>query len=551
MTEPTLDGNVLIVGAGPAGLFAACELMRHGVKPRILERRAAPHREARGTALQPATLEMLHRAGLLEAFLERGVQIHTIQALARFLPDAELPPGAIASSGFRVIAQSHLDDIGCAWNFQCSLPQYATEDILRARLAELGVEIEFGAEVESIVTADNGLDVTVRRDGESQMLRASHVLGAGGAGSVTRHSMQLHLDGETYDGVYVVADVRLDLERPAGTGGIVLGPEGFVLLSPLPEGRWLIFVNLEGDGRPEAPPSEAELRALVDARLGLDAGLGDMRWASCFRMHRRVANRLSDRRRFLLGDAGHLSSPLGGEGVNAALMDAADIAWKLALVRRGDAPESLLDTYALERGLADAHVLAVSDEIHGAVMGLVDAFRAGETPVAPPETAGEARAVARRRSMLDISLLGSPLVAGALSGQTEPSEQSEFAQNPENGSASRSTLIGEGSGEPPVAAGDRFPQRARLEGEAHHLVCFGKPPGLSDFATRWRRLVAVIDGDAHGLDRGLAGFTGDGMALVRPDGYIGFHAGADAAALTALDAHLAGYLYASEGNAAL
>src|SRR5207253_3763993 len=118
-------------------------------------------------------------------------------------------------------------------------------------------------------------------------------------------------------------------------------------------------------------PKAEELAALLNARAGVDVGLHDLGWVSYFKMHKRASERLSDGRRFLLGDAGHLSSPLGGEGVNAAFMDAADIAWKLALVVRGAAKPSLLDSYATERGLADHHVLEVSDEVHRLVMELV------------------------------------------------------------------------------------------------------------------------------------------------------------------------------------
>src|SRR5262249_20822859 len=155
------------------------------------------------------------------------------------------------------------------------------------------------------------------------------------------------------------------------TGYVFVGPDGFVLHSPLPDHRWLIFVNRDrADVRRELPTAD-ELSALLDARAGADIGAHDVQWVSYFKMHMRAAGRLSDGRRFLLGDAGHLSSPMGGEGVNAAFMDAADIAWKLSLVLRGAAKPSLLASYAAERGIADHHALEVSDEIHRFIMELV------------------------------------------------------------------------------------------------------------------------------------------------------------------------------------
>jgi 2-polyprenyl-6-methoxyphenol hydroxylase-like FAD-dependent oxidoreductase len=492
---------VLIVGTGPAGLFAACELLRHGIRPRVVERRPAPHHEARGTALQPATLEIIERAGLIEPFLRAGVRIRQVQLLG---------------PGLQQISTTKFAGIGCKYEFQCSLPQWQTETILRDHLAGHGVNIEYGTEVKSIENGPAGMQVTLEAAGRSETFSAAYVLGAGGAHSVTRDSMQEHLDGETYDGRFIVADVKLDLPCPPESGRVIVGPTGFGLFSPLPENRWLIFVNRdETDTRPELPTAGA-LGALLNARTGIDLALHDLRWVSYFKMHKRAAGRLSDGRRFLLGDAGHLSSPLGGEGVNAALMDAADIAWKLAYVIHGTARPSLLDSYTAERGIADYHVLESSDEVHGFVMGLITMCDGGGTPKAPPQDAAEELASVRRRAMLDISYAGSALIGPA----------------------------GTAAGGP--TAGMRFAPRHRLTGTRHHLIAPRGAARLEHVRGRWGGLVSILD--ASEFFAMSPDDAADGAILVRPDGYVGFHCNpADETAMDALDAHLAAYLIPAAG----
>jgi 2-polyprenyl-6-methoxyphenol hydroxylase-like FAD-dependent oxidoreductase len=498
MAESSPTPAVLIVGAGPAGLFAACELARHGVKPRIVERRLAPHHETRGTALQPAVLDIIDRAGLIEPFLGAGVHIKHSELMG---------------PGMKQIMCADFAGVGCRYEFQCSQPQWRTEQILRDHLAQRGVDVEYGAEVAAIDPSPETLRVTLDAGGRTEVLEPRYLLGAGGAHSITRHSMQEHLVGDTYGGQYVVADVRVSLAIPPATARVVVGASGFVLFAPLPDSRWLIFVSRDPGDQRDNPPTAAELAAMVNARVGADVGLSDLRWVSCFKMHRREAESLGDGRRFLLGDAGHMSSPLGGEGINAAFMDAADIAWKLALVVRGAAKPSLLESYAIERGMADRHALEVSNEIHGHITALVAAFRDAGGPKLPSSTADELASAARRRSMLDISYAGSPLVGEA----------------------------GQSSGRP--APGERFPANLRLRGESHHLIVFGAAPGLDGMRARWDGLVTIMDGSTDGFDAAKAGAPGGGAVLVRPDGFVGFRAApADATTMAALDAHLASYL---------
>jgi hypothetical protein len=243
---------------------------------------------------------------------------------------------------------------------------------------------------------------------------------------------------------------------------------------------------------------------------------------SPFKMHKRVVERLSDGRRFLLGDAAHLSSPLGGEGLNAALMDAADIAWKLSLVVRGAAKPSLLSSYAIERGLADRHVLEVSDEVHGLVMGLVATCGDGGVPTVPAGDPADNVAARRKRLMLDVSYAGSALVGpvGAVPG-TVPGRPSP---------------------------GERFPACHRLRGTGHHLIVFGEAPRLDHVRARWGKLVSIVDASGAPCDAAEAGVPDGGAILVRPDGFIGFRAvPADEATIAALDAHLATYLVPDAG----
>ena len=490
--------EALVIGAGPAGLFAACELLRHGIRPRVVERRLVPHGEARGTALQPATLEMLERAGLAEAFVRAGVHIKYVQLLG---------------PGLREIASKHFSGAGSVYEFQCSLPQWRTEAILRDHLSSLGLEVEFGTEVTSIDADGAAVRVVLESGGRRETVSAAYVLGAGGAHSVTRHSMDEHLDGETYEGRYFVADAKIRLACPPECGRLIVGPTGFVLLSPLPDDRWLIFVNRDDADTRRELPTAAELGALLDARTGVGVGLTDLRWVSPFKMHKRVVTRLCDGRRFLLGDAAHLSSPLGGEGLNAALMDAGDIAWKLALVLRGVAKPSLLDSYATERGLADRHALEVSDGVHGMAMRLIGMCRDGEFPNLPPEDQAKQLAGLRGLLMLDVSYAGSMLVgqAGAMLDGSAP--------------------------------GLRFPACHRLRGTGHHLIVFGEACRLDALRARWDGLVSVIDGAGAGFDAIASGVPKGGAILVRPDGFIGFRAApADKTTMEALDAHLASYL---------
>jgi 2-polyprenyl-6-methoxyphenol hydroxylase-like FAD-dependent oxidoreductase len=269
--------DVLIIGAGPSGLFAAAELARRGVEARLIEREVQPHSEARATAIQPGTLEILDSVGLLPPFLDAAEHVRCSRLYG---PDmAELA------------AMSH-DGIDCRCKFQCSLPQYETQRLLEAHLASLGGVVERGVTATKVETDADGVFVElVHEDGKVETVRPSVVIGAGGAHSVTRHSMSKPLEGATYRGHFLVADIAMPAPFPRDEAGVVCGPDGLLLLAPLPGGRWISFQDLEEEGE---TVSAADVVARVQVRLGGKYRPTDVAWFAPFRMHRRIVSRLAD-----------------------------------------------------------------------------------------------------------------------------------------------------------------------------------------------------------------------------------------------------------------
>jgi 2-polyprenyl-6-methoxyphenol hydroxylase-like FAD-dependent oxidoreductase len=338
--------EVVVVGAGPTGLMLACELALGGAKARLLEERSDMPNITRAFAVHARTLELLDARGLADELIPRGLQVHEIA-----------PPGG---------AMLDLRELHTRFGMVLMVPQSGTEGVLAEHAQELGVEIVRGAEVVGLTQDADGVTVDVA-GGDS--VRAGYVVGCDGAHSTVRRLLGIDFVGKQYETHILLADVHLASPPEDGLFAKA-SPEGVVLFVPFGNG---VFRAIAWDRlREQAPLSEPvtldEIRSAFDRIAGDDFGMTEMRWSSRFLSERRQARHYRDGRVFLAGDAAHVHSPLGGQGMNTGIGDAMNLGWKLAAAARGSAPPWLLDTYERERHPVGAAVLRMTDAFNQLVL---------------------------------------------------------------------------------------------------------------------------------------------------------------------------------------
>jgi len=338
LSAPT-DTDVLIVGAGPTGLTLACDLARRGVRHRIIER--APHANdaSKAKTIQPRALEVLDDLGAAPFVLQRGV----VDLPVRF-HDAG---GAVTdrpSMSVRAAESFHSPYPDPVW-----VGQFDVEEALRRRLADFGGAVEYGLAAVGLEQDDDGATVTVASDRGEQRIRTRYVVAADGGKSGLRKLAGLPLTGETYeDQRWYLGDVTIaGLDRDHMH--IWTSESGMIGLTPLPSSDlW----QLQSPIRPEDEPGEPSLalyQAMLDERAGVGVvALTSATWLSVYRVNVRMVEHYHRGRLFLAGDAAHVHSPAGGQGMNTGVQDAYNLGWKLAAVIDG-ADDSLLDTYESER----------------------------------------------------------------------------------------------------------------------------------------------------------------------------------------------------------
>jgi 2-polyprenyl-6-methoxyphenol hydroxylase-like FAD-dependent oxidoreductase len=333
---PTTPADVLVVGAGPTGLAMALELVRLGVRCRIIDKAPQPSRYSKALGVQARTLEYFERIGTADAAVAAGHKVY----------------GLSAYSDRRRIIHLNFDQIESRYNYVLVLPQSETERLLGERLASLGVAVERNVELVGLTQDDTGIDAIVRSagGGSEERVRVRWLIGCDGPHSAVRHLLGISFEGKAFHEVFALADVRLDAHLPEDEIAVYLAHGDLVGLFPLTaDGRFRIVIERHEEPAADREPALNEFQMALDTYGPRGARVSDPVWLSRFHISQRQVAHYRQGRAFLAGDAAHIHSPLGAQGMNTGIQDACNLAWKLALVNAGRARPELLDSYEQER----------------------------------------------------------------------------------------------------------------------------------------------------------------------------------------------------------
>jgi 2-polyprenyl-6-methoxyphenol hydroxylase-like FAD-dependent oxidoreductase len=369
---------VLIAGAGPTGLTMANELARHGVAVRIIERAPEPHVTSRALVVMPRSLEIFDDMGVVDQAIEAG---NPVPGLTITFKNKKV---VMDIDGLLTGPQNYT-----AYPALRTLSQHDTERILAEALAKRGVDIEHGWALTDLTQDGETATVSLHgQDGSTRTMRCRWVIGCDGAHSAVRRAVGIPFSGKTYHDEFIMADAELDWQLSHGPLYGFPSPAGIFAAFSMPgENRYRIFGNVrpgpEGPSAEYSEPTHDEFQAMLDERVGFGAKVVKEHWVTRYRVHARVVPRYRDGRVFLVGDAAHVHSPAGAQGMNTGIQDAYNLAWKLALVERGLADEPLLDSYQAERHPVGMQLLTTTDRLFSAIAGQNPLSRFARGRIAP------------------------------------------------------------------------------------------------------------------------------------------------------------------------
>ncbi|MFF8379488.1 FAD-dependent monooxygenase [Streptomyces sp. NPDC015661] len=349
--------DVVIVGAGPTGLVLAIDLARRGVRALLVEKADRLFPGSRGKGIQPRSQEVLDDLGVLPA----------IRAAGSPYPQMLGWEGAERQGAWDMMERSEPTE-QVPYAEVLLIPQSRTQDVLYERLVELGGDVLFGTALTGLRQSEEGVEAELST---GETVRASYLVASDGGRSTVRKALGIGMTGETVDPrPMLVADVRLSPDTIVDRDNWHIWPKapgGGVALCPLPGGDLFQLIAAFEDEAAVVDTTPEAVRALVAARTPLaGAEVVEVVWASDFRARAAMADRFRDGRVFLAGDAAHVHSPAGGQGLNTSIQDAYNLGWKLGQVLRHGAPAALLESYEAERQPIAADVLGISTRIHRA-----------------------------------------------------------------------------------------------------------------------------------------------------------------------------------------
>ena len=484
--------QVLIVGAGPSGLMTAALLARWGIRPRIIEANPGPNLQTRALGVQARSMEIYRQMGLEKEVFARG-----------------LPTKYAAMYSERgQLGRIPMQDIGAGlspYPYMFILPQDQNEIVLGDDLKRHGLEVEWNTALTELERTADGVSVTLETPHGPEVTAFRYVIGADGARSAVRKALEIPFVGSTdEDHKFFVADLQAEGELTPGALCLYMSHKYHVLaLFPMPgEQRFRLIGMLPDDLVKRDDLTFADLQPKLREMVGQRLRFNDASWFSTYSVHHRVALQFKKGNSFLVGDAAHVHSPVGGQGMNTGLQDAYNLAWKLALVLRGQANEHLLETY--------------HDERHPNAMSLINTTdRAFNVLVSSHPLA---------RFLIDWVV---PRLA-PIALKNKRMQKRFFMSFSQTGLNYRKRKLSVGQARGAIRAGDRFPWFSdngqdvftKMTGTQFTLFAVGgwaaQKSELEALRSPLLEVVPITNATAY-LEAGLS----EGLYLVRPDGYIG------------------------------
>lgn len=340
--------QILIVGAGPSGLMMAAQLLRFGLQPLVVDVKTGINQQSRALAVQPRSLEIFRQLGLEKRLLEHGNMISGLSAYE----DTEL---------LGTVSLDADSGVKSKFPYVLVLEQSKTEQILLDYLTAHACPVYWNCELLEIQMKDKGTRVLIRNREEVQELDCDWLIGADGASSGVRQMLGFNFSGGTYLNRFYLADLTLRREGPANQVQVFLRSEGFIGVFPMKNDRYRFIGVLPETLEKRKDLLFAEIKPYLTYTLGFPIQDEVCNWFSVYQLHHRIADRFRRGTCFLIGDAAHIHSPVGGQGMNTGLQDAYNLAWKLAGVIMSEFDRGILSTYQAERLPVAAKLLKTTD----------------------------------------------------------------------------------------------------------------------------------------------------------------------------------------------